>query len=252
MSERQDFYVGYLERAPASIAAFLRPRTLLVAALLMSIGVGLLASQSAFSSGVFEFGRLRDFEGRIEAAPYPVLAIDRPGGGSSRYLLCAEGKHGADALVAKSIGRRVRLRGTLIHRECMTMVEIEEGSITALDGGTEAQPDAPTARIELSSTTLRGEIVDSKCHLGVMKPGEGKAHRDCAARCLSGGVPPMLYAIDQNGRTLRVLLSGAGGEAIGRKLLDFVGEPVEISGALSIQGDLYQMRIDPLAVKRLN
>lgn len=252
MTDGQDFYVGYLERAPASIAAFLRPRTLFVAALLLAIGAGLLASQSPFSSGVFEFGRLRDFEGRIEAAPYPVLAVDRPGGGTSRYLLCAEGKHGAEVLVAESIGRRVRLRGTLIHRECMTMVEIEAGSITALDAVPQPDAGSPIERIELSSTTLRGEIVDSKCHLGVMKPGEGKAHRDCAARCLSGGVPPMLYSVDESGRTLRVLLSGTGGEAIGRELLDFVGEPVEVSGALSIQGDLYHLRIDPRAVTRLH
>jgi hypothetical protein len=28
--------------------------------------------------------------------------------------------------------------------------------------------------------TLTGEIVDSKCYLGVMNPGQGKVHRDCA------------------------------------------------------------------------
>jgi hypothetical protein len=30
-------------------------------------------------------------------------------------------------------------------------------------------------------------------HLGVIKPGEGAPHRNCAVRCLSGAVPPMVF-----------------------------------------------------------
>ena len=44
---------------------------------------------------------------------------------------------------------------------------------------------------DLDTFTLIGEIVDSKRYLGVMNPGNGKVHRDCAVRCLSGGIPPI-------------------------------------------------------------
>jgi len=41
----------------------------------------------------------------------------------------------------------------------------------------------------------RGQIVDPKCYLGVMKPGEGKPHSDCAIRCIDGF--PLLLPKDE-------------------------------------------------------
>ena len=49
---------------------------------------------------------------------------------------------------------------------------------------------SPTSRLlrreveVLGPVELTGEIADSKCWLGVMNPGEGTVHRDCARRCL--------------------------------------------------------------------
>ena len=79
--------------------------------------------------------------------------------------------------------------------------------------------------------TLSGEIVDSKCYLGVMKPGEGLTHRACAIRCISGGIPPMLVSADAQGRPVYHLLTDAAGNALARELLPFVGRPVRISGS---------------------
>ena len=101
-------------------------------------------------------------------------------------MLVAPGKHGADTLVAAFEGKHVRLQGQLIYRDGQTMVEIDPKTITAMEP-TE-NPALETA--DLGTATLTGEIVDSKCYLGVMNPGRGKVHRDCAARCLSGGIPP--------------------------------------------------------------
>ena len=53
-----------------------------------------------------------------------------------------------------------------------------------------AQSDAPYE--SLGKQTFVGEIVDSKCFLGVMNPGRLTPHRACAIRCISGGVPPVL------------------------------------------------------------
>jgi hypothetical protein len=75
---------------------------------------------------------------------------------------------------------------------------------------------------------VTGEIVDSKCFLGVMNPGERTVHRDCAIRCLSGGVPPMLAYRDAAGTHLALLL-GADADLLRRG----VGRAVTLSGRLS-------------------
>ena len=129
--------------------------------------------------------------------PFPTLLVARPGeigqqDKYSRYLLDAPGKHGADDLVATFDGKQVRLQGQLIYREGGTMVEIAPGSIAVID----ATPTVPATTRDLGTVTLTGEIVDSKCYLGVMNPGQGKVHRDCAGRCLSGGIPPIFVTTD--------------------------------------------------------
>ena len=63
--------------------------------------------------------------------------------------------------------------------------------------------------VDLGEHTLRGEIVDIKCYLGVMKPAHGKPHRSCAARCISGGIPPVLMVKDRDGDTNYLLLVSA-------------------------------------------
>jgi len=154
--------------------------------------------KQTFAPSVFEFGKVRSFEGRIEKSPYPTLIVARNGSaepGSSRYLLVAEGKHGADSQVAAFAGQTVQLRGRLIYRDDQAMIDLVSHSISAVG---EAHPQAPLAR-ELGTFALTGEIVDSKCYLGVMNPGSGKVHHDCAARCLSGGIPPVFATNDFNG-----------------------------------------------------
>jgi hypothetical protein len=80
--------------------------------------------------------------------------------------------------------------------------------------------------IDLGIVALTGEIVDSKCYLGVMNPGAGKVHRDCAARCIAGGIPPAFIAKDSDGVSKTLVLSNAG------DVTQFVAEPVEIRGRL--------------------
>jgi hypothetical protein len=61
-----------------------------------------------------------------------------------------------------------------------------------------------------------GEIVDSKCFLGVMNPGEGTVHCDCARVCLRGGIPPMLLIRGARAEEALVLLVDAAGAPVGR------------------------------------
>jgi len=243
-----DFYVGYLPKAPTVLARFLRKVILVLGLLAVTVALVLVFGQMPFASFAFEYGKLRSFEGVVETKPFPVLLVARPGeigqqDKYSRYLLVAPGKHGADDLVAIFDGKQVRLQGQLIHREGGTMVEITPGSIAVIDPAPAVQPMTR----DLGAVTVTGEIVDSKCYLGVMNPGQGKVHRDCAARCLSGGIPPIFVATDGHEQ---LLLVGLDGRAIGRDALrEFIAEPIQIQGELLETGSTQLLRVDPTALR---
>ena len=239
-----DFYVGYLPKAPTALARFVRKVTIVLGLHAVTVALVLVVGQMPFADSAFEFGKLGSFEGVVVTPPFPTLLVARPGQTSqqdkhSRYLLVAPGKHGADDLVATFDGKQVRLRGQLIYREGGTMVEVVPGSITVVD----APPAVQEATRDLGAATVTGEIVDSKCYLGVMNPGQGKVHRDCAARCLSGGIPPIFVTTD--GRE-QFLLVGLDGRALGRDALrEFIGEPITIRGEALARGDSRLLEIDP-------
>jgi hypothetical protein len=238
-----DFYVGYLPKAPAALASFVRKAILGLGLLAVTVALALVIGQIRLADSAFEYGKDRKFEGVVETRPYPMLLVSRPGTVPeekkySRYVLVAPGKHGADGLVAGFDGRRVTLQGQLIYREGGVMVEIQPNSIHPLD----SQPANDTAARDLGPVTVTGEIVDSKCYLGVMNPGQGKVHRDCAARCLSGGIPPIFVTV---GGEDQFLLVDPDGNAVGRDVLrEFVAEPITIHGELLQIGDSRLLRID--------
>ena len=238
-----DFYVGYVPKAPTTLARFVRNVILALGLLAITAALVLVVGQMPFANSAFEYGKLRSFEGVVVTRPFPALLVARPGDVGqqdkySRYLLVAPGKHGADDLVASFGGQHVRLQGQLIYREGETMVEITPGSIAVAD----TAPAIQETTRDLGTVTVTGEIVDSKCYLGVMNPGQGKVHRDCAARCLSGGIPPIFITTD--GRQ-QFLLVGADGRALDRDALrEFIAEPITIRGDLLQQGESRLLKFD--------
>src|SRR6266852_3241668 len=238
-----DFYVGYLPKAPAALARFVRKIIMVLGVLAVTAALVLVVGQMPFANSTFEYGKLGSFEGVVVTRPFPTLLVARPGeigqqDKYSRYLLVAPGKHGAEDLVAGFDGKQVRLQGQLIYREGGTMVEITPGSITVVDT---APADQETTR-DMGAVSVTDEIVDSKCYLGVMNPGQGKVHRDCAARCLSGGIPPIFVSTSGHEQ---FLLVGLDGRTLGRDALrEFVAEPITIRGELLQQGESQLLRID--------
>jgi hypothetical protein len=243
-----DFYVGYLPKAPTALARFVRKVIIVLGLLAVTAALVLVVGQMPFASSVFEYGKLSGFEGVVVTRPFPTLLVARPGQVGqqdkySRYLLVAPGKHGADDLVAGFDGKHVRLQGQLIYREGGTILEITPNSIAVID----TAPTIQETTRDLGTVMLTGEIVDSKCYLGVMNPGQGKVHRDCAARCLSGGIPPMFVTAD--GRE-QFLLVGPYGRALGRDALrEFIAEPIQIQGELLESGSTRLLKIDPGAFR---
>jgi len=217
MQSESEFYVGYLPM-PGALKRTIRR---VVAALgLLAIGAAaiLIAGQHPFPVASFEFQQYREFRGTLIATPYPALAI--PGQGVP-WLLVGPGKHGVDDMRSLD-GREVKLTGERIIRGDDHMIEVAGQASTLSNAVAHRVPD-----IELGQVQLTGEVVDSKCYFGVMNPGAGKVHRDCAVRCISGGIPPAFLVRDSNGNTATLLLASWK-----RELLNHIAEPVQIRGRL--------------------
>lgn len=243
------FYVGYVARSAQAVARFIRPRLTLLAVSLAALSVLAAAAGAPLGNGRFEYGTVRSFEGRIIESPYPVLAVRRAEASRaawSYYLLAGPGKHGAGAEVAGLDGKTVRLTGTAAHRDGETLIEVAARPDT-LPG--DSQP--LDSLIALGSVTLSGEIVDGKCHLGVMVPGEGPTHRGCAVRCISGGAPALFVAHDTAGTSFRFLLVDPELEPVGRRVLGVVATPLRITGQAFRRGDLYYLAAEPSTYDRL-
>jgi hypothetical protein len=246
-----EFYVGYLPKAPAGISRMIRAVVIALIAIAVIGAFTFAAVQRTFAPAIFEYGKQRSFEGIIERKPFPTLLVKRPGSpdfGSSHYLLVAEGKHGADEEVSAFEGKSVRLKGTLIYRGNQTMIEVTKGSISVA-GSAEALPAAEKI---LGTFELSGEIVDGKCYLGVMNPGSGKVHRDCAARCLSGGVPILFATNDFRGEPAILQLTDSNQKPLPKAaFLDYVGQPVRLKGTVVENGDTLIFEIDPSSITPL-
>ncbi len=218
MPSESEFYVGYLPM-PSRLKETVLGVVIVLGAVAVTTAAILVAGQHPFALSTFAFQQYREFRGILLTEPYPALAI--PGQGLP-WLLVAPGKHGPGDL-HELAGREVQLKGERIFRGEDHMIEMLPGSLRA----TASTEHMSTASTDLGQVQLTGEIVDSKCYFGVMNPGNGKVHRDCAVRCISGGVPPAFLVRDSSGRTTTLLLANWK-----RELLDHIAEPITIRGRL--------------------
>jgi hypothetical protein len=254
MPERDEFYVGWDAAMPPSTRRFVRRAVATALAGAAAIAVAIAAAQAPFAASVFEYGDEREFVGTVRETPAPHLVVEGPAcseacAARSGWLLAHYGtKRGAADLVRGLDGRRVRLRGVLVYRADQTLLDVVAGSIEPMESTTPAR----AAEVEdLGEQTLRGEVVDGKCHFGVMRPGSGRTHRDCAARCIASGAPPMLWVRDAvRDRDLHLLLVGADGRALGSELLPWVAEAVEVTGRVLRHDGLLVLHAEPSAYRR--
>ena len=233
-----EFYVGYAPQAPRNLGRWIIRISAALVIAGLAVGGMLVLEQPPFATSNFEYGVYRDYTGVLEDWPYPIL---RTRDGS--FLLVAPGKHGLNA--GSISGQQVRLEGSLISRAEGRMLEVKPESLQVIGPG----EDAP-AQSDLGTVTLRGEIVDTKCYLGVMNPGNGKVHRDCAARCISGGAPPAFVVTDAGGDPRVLLLTGSNGRRLNREVLDYVAEPLEIHGRLVRSGANLVLKAEPEQFRR--
>lgn len=253
-----EFYIGWEGKAPDGVALRVRWSVVLLLALVVALGVVLSLAQRTIGVSVFEWGKVKNFSGILQSKPYPHLIVPRPGMSNgqvpcSSYYLVKPFKFGLDPETAQRLdGKAVSLKGTLIFRGNQTMIEVMADSIKQVDGSDGILPISKLASpVNLGTQTLVGEIVDSKCYLGVMNPGALTPHRACAIRCISGGIPPVLLVRQTNGPVLHLLLVSRDGKPVNQQVLNLVAEPVEITGEVERQGELLILRAEPATYRRV-
>ena len=250
-----EFYIGWEAKAAPGIGKAVRKVVIGLLLLALLVPVALAISQHMIGASVFEWGTVKKFSGVLKLQPYPHLLVPRPGATGnqtafSTYSLVAPFKFGLDREKLSTLdGKTVSLQGTLIYRGNQTMVEALPESIKIADQ--QAPALRGTDSIGLGRQTLTGEIVDSKCFLGVMNPGQLLPHRACAIRCISGGVPPVLLVRQKAGPAIYLLLVSADGKPVNQQVLDLVAEPVQITGDVERQGDWLILRADPTTYRRV-
>ena len=163
-------------------------------------------------------------------------------------MLTIPGKLSAGPETEGLAGKQVRAEGALIYLNGDTMIELNEGTVEVTST---APAVSPATRTSLGEVTVEGEIVDTKCYLGVMNPAKGKVHKACAIRCISGGVPPSLLVRDESGRGSILILVGRAGRPLHEEVLEFIGEPVRATGELMRSGDSRYLSVEPADFVRL-
>ncbi len=251
-----DFYIGWQGTAPPAFANPVRRVAIGLFVLIPVLAVLLVWQQRGFSDATFEYGQLTTIEGQLIRGPVPFLRVTVPTPAGTpvlfnRILLIGLGKHGAEATLSNweqqhgsLVGKHLTVRGTLIYHEGQAALELTEQADALQRVSAPAEVSPPSDALPIGNVTLRGEITDPKCFLGVMKPGHGRPHRSCAVRCIAGGIPPMLYVNDGQGQRHGYLLVGPTGQPINQELLAFVGKGVRVRGYLKQTDNWLMLFVD--------
>jgi hypothetical protein len=239
---------------PRAYARFLVP---VAAGLVLACAVAALViarGQRSPGDGRWDDGQPTTFEGIVYAEPYAMIRVPgaRPGDPPATILLVEEGKFGAKDRVRPFDRRPVHVAGTLLTREGWRMLELSAGE----DGLRHTNlPEQELARLRRSSPrpqgqiTLSGEIVDSKCYLGAMKPGGGRTHRGCARLCLKGGIPPLFVSRSGGTGPMVYLLTGEEFGPAPESLIDLAGLPVIVDAYVEYLDDVPILRPIPRSAR---
>ncbi len=246
----QPFFVGYLNM-PMALKKFYIPLTALLLAASMFIGYTIANSQQATGAASWLTDKPQTMQGLIKLEPYPVLHRFNPDNPDQleSVLLVRQGKRGATKFAQSLDGQLVNVTGFGIYRGGWSMLELrssEDIQTLSEDDTTNglldklAQETQPKSLGEISFT---GEVADSKCFLGVMKPGEGVVHRACADVCLIGGIPAMLLVEGDDQQRYGYMLTAQDGKSASTMIAQYAGETMQVSGELMQKGSLLYIKM---------
>ncbi|NET54745.1 MAG: hypothetical protein F6K47_00595 [Symploca sp. SIO2E6] len=245
-----EFYINYAA-VPSSYRRFLIKFISLLVLGVIAFALILPKVHNQFNTGKIH-GAV-ELEGLLVAEPVPQLIVPRPGDVTSsvpfsRYLLSGPGKTSPKPPVLEQIGKWVKLKGTLVSRNQLSVIAARSAEAIAPPDNVTINPNAGTS---LGEYSLIGEILDSKCYPGVMKPGQTKTHRACAIRCISGGVPAVFRVENNRNDVMYFLLADEQGKAVNDRILNFVADPIQITGKVIQYDDMFVIQADPSGYERV-
>ncbi len=250
MSEN-DFFIGWADETPRAERRFFLGSGLGLLAGTVAVAGGLAFWQKSPGLGTWNQGAVREWTGVITGQPYAMLRTLDIDGTPKTALLSCLGKCGVAARVGSLEGQSVVVKGSLIQRGKHAMIAVADGMDWIAPSPAAQQVDLTFPDVEpVGPVTLAGEILDSKCWFGAMRPSEGKVHKACAALCIRGGLPPAFYAKTTSGESALMIMTD-GGLAHGEALLPFVADPVQVSGQARRWGDLLLLDGPVSAITRL-
>lgn len=264
-SGEAEFYIGWMKDAPKNLASFIKKYLLILLPLVILLATLLALSQKKFGKGTFEFGSLTEVKGVYFNKPVPNLKVlnGKDIWGNESFItipLVGYGKFGADGIIADAEkvfnnsldGKMVTMKGTLLYNDGKIIMQIDGNDKPISKIGSSTTNDFLTYGKDLGQMQIKGEIVDPKCFFGVMKPGEGKPHKDCAIRCILGGIPPVLHAQNKDGENNYYLIVGENGEKMNKAVQDYVAAPVIISAKAVQYNDWIVLYVNQNGIKEIS
>ena len=242
------FFIGWSNK-PAG--ATLRFVAIVAAALIFgaaTLGFEIGAAAPDPGNGDYTFPEVT-LTGVVETKPVPILRLPASAVRAAPHavMLSTEGTNGAESVVNGLAGKRVEIRGLLIKRGDIDMLEIDDGGLKPLD----APADALAAAAPLGRWRITGEICDGKCYAGAMRPGGGLAHKACAGICLVGGVPAIFVSTGPvEGQSFMIIVDAKSGTFI-RPFRDLAALRIAIEGEVQRIDDLLIFYADPATAKVL-
>jgi len=260
---RGDFFVGWGTPVSQVLTRKSWRVALTFALLSISFAVLFVHEQRRVSPFQMDYDKVVVVKGWLTTQPVPMIRVadGQDDQGIPVYkdiLLTDAGKFGASGTVSKVLNgatsRLVSVTGYISRKyahcgtdtvnceaactQCLTgtnefpVMEIGDAGVSAfekLPGASPFNAQAGQAGAPRKYVDIKGEIVDPKCYFGAMNPGEGKTHLGCAARCLSGGIVPLLHWKEADGDHFAIL-AGEHGEDLHATASRFAGIPVKVSG----------------------
>lgn len=194
-------------------------------------GVALGGHMTPPGPGRWDPSKVETWRGRLVMDPYPMLRFVDADGRPRTALIGCPDKCGVALELSAFVGKVVEVSGSAAVRSDHLMITASKpfGWIREI---AEAPPPEPPPGQTLGAVSLEGELMDAKCWLGSMRPGEGLTHKGCAELCVRSGLP-LLFVTGGPERTKRVFIAlGPDGAILGTDVLPFVADPVRVTGAV--------------------
>lgn len=232
-SNKPDFYVGYLPTPPSHRRFIL---LLLPSLLIVMLATSVLVARSQRDPGASQVvsAEVASWTGTVYMEPYPMLITDD----GTIYLVMGMGKFGVADRVAEFDGVRCTVEGWDLARSDRHGIQLAPESDAIRRDSSGLGPVPQPALSEGEQIKLTGEIVDGKCYLGAMKPGDGKGHKACAILCIDGGLPPLFASVDPEQFDQLPIVLVNGKAQLPDELLKLAGETVIFEGTLQSFGKL--------------